>query len=51
VIPKIQSHAQAVNLTLPGWPDTSAYWRDQVKAKAKDTVATCQSPSPSPSPT
>ncbi len=51
VIPRIQSHAQAVNLTLPVWTDTSAYWRDQVKAKAKDAVATCQSPSPSPSPT
>ena len=51
VVPKIHSHAQAVNLTLPVWADTSAYWRDQVRAKAKDAVATCQSPSPSPSPT
>jgi len=51
VIAKVQSHAHAVNLTLPAWADTSAYWRDQVKAKAKDAVATCQSPSPSASPT
>jgi len=51
VIPKIQSHAQAVNLTLPAWADTSEYWRDQVKAKAKDAVASCQPPSPSPTPT
>ena len=50
VIPKIQSHAQAVNLVLPVWADTSVYWRDQVKAKAKDAVASCQSPNPSPSP-
>ncbi|HEX3456668.1 MAG TPA: hypothetical protein VHR97_01820 [Candidatus Baltobacteraceae bacterium] len=51
VIPKIQSHAQAINLTLPVWAETSVYWRDQVKVKAKDAVASCQSPSPSPSPT
>ena len=51
LIPKVQSHAQAVNLTLPAWTDTSVYWRDQVRAKAKDSVASCQSPEPSPSPT
>lgn len=46
VIPKVQSRAQAVNLTLPTWADTSAYWRDQVHAKAKTAIATCPSPSP-----
>jgi len=30
VIPKVQSRAQVVGLTLPSWADTSAYWRDQV---------------------
>lgn len=50
VIPKIQKRAQAVGLTLPAWRDTSAYWSDQVHAKAKTAIATCPSPSPSASP-
>jgi hypothetical protein len=50
VIPKVQTRAQAVGLTLPAWPDTSAYWRDQISAKEKAAIATCPSPSPSPSP-
>lgn len=49
VIPKVQTRAQAVGLALPPWSETSAYWRDQVHAKAKVAVATCPSPSPSPS--
>ena len=50
VIAKIQSRASSLGLTLPAWPDTSAYWRDQVKNKAKEAIATCSTPSPSPSP-
>lgn len=50
VIPKVQSRAQAVGLTLPAWAETSAYWRDQVRDRAKAAVATCPSPSPGPSP-
>jgi hypothetical protein len=50
VVPKVQSRAQAVGLTLPSWADTSAYWRDQVHAKQKAAIATCPSPSPAPSP-
>jgi hypothetical protein len=50
VIPKIQTRAQAVGLTLPAWADTSAYWSNQVHAKAKAAIATCPSPTPSPSP-
>jgi hypothetical protein len=50
VIPKVQTRAQAVGLALPAWPETSAYWRDQVHAKAKAAVETCPSPSPSPTP-
>ncbi len=50
VIPKVQTRAQALALVLPAWSETSAYWRDQVHAKAKAAVATCPSPSPSPSP-
>ncbi|MGC2406959.1 MAG: hypothetical protein WA431_11185, partial [Candidatus Cybelea sp.] len=49
-IPKVQTRAGAVGLTLPAWPETSAYWRDQVHAKAKAAIATCPSPSPSPTP-
>jgi hypothetical protein len=48
VIPKVQSRAQAVGLTLPSWADTSAYWRDQVHTQAKAALATCPSPSPTP---
>jgi hypothetical protein len=51
VVPKVQSRAQAVGLTLPSWADTSAYWRDQVHLKEKAAIATCPSPSPAPSPT
>jgi hypothetical protein len=50
VAPKVQTRAQAVGLVLPPWSETSAYWRDQVHAKAKMAVATCPTPSPSPSP-
>ena len=50
VIPKVQTRAQAVGLVLPAWSETSAYWRDQVHAKAKAAVATCPTPSPTPSP-
>ncbi|MGB6602012.1 MAG: hypothetical protein WBE77_13115 [Candidatus Cybelea sp.] len=50
VIPKVQTRAQAVGLVLTPWSETSAYWRDQVHAKAKMAVATCPTPSPSPSP-
>jgi hypothetical protein len=49
VVPKIQTRAAAVALILPAWSETSAYWRDQVHAKAKAAIATCPSPSPSPS--
>jgi len=48
VIPKIQTRAQAVGLTLPAWSETSQYWRDQIHTKEKAAVATCRSPSPSP---
>jgi hypothetical protein len=49
-IPRVQTRATAVGLTLPAWSETSAYWRDQVHAKAKAAIATCPSPSPSPTP-
>src|SRR5262249_43934636 len=50
VILKVQTRASSLSLTLPAWADTSAYWRDQVKAKAKEAIATCPTPSPSASP-
>lgn len=50
VIPKVQARAQTFGLTLPPWTETSAYWRDQVHAKAKTDVATCPSPRPSATP-
>lgn len=51
VIPKVQMRAQALGLTLPPWSETSAYWRDQVRATGKAQIATCPSPSPSAGPT
>lgn len=48
IIPKVQSRSQALGLALPAWADTSAYWRDQVHAKAKAAIATCPPPSPAP---
>jgi hypothetical protein len=49
VIPRVQTRAAAVNLTLPVWADTSAYWRDGIRDKAKALAATCPSPTPSAS--
>jgi hypothetical protein len=48
VIVKVQTRSQAAGLVLPAWSETSAYWRDQVHAKAKVAIAACPSPSPSP---
>jgi hypothetical protein len=50
VVPKIQTRAQALGLTLPAWPETSAYWRDQVHIKEKAAIAGCPSPPPTPTP-
>jgi hypothetical protein len=47
VIPKVQTRAASVALTLPAWADTSAYWAGQVREKAKAAIATCPTPSPS----
>ncbi len=41
VIPKVQTRAAVVDLTLPVWADTSAYWRDGIREKAKALAATC----------
>ena len=48
IIPKVQTRAAAVGLTLPAYPETSAYWRDQVTDKAKEAVAGCPTPVPVP---
>ncbi len=49
VVPKVRSRADAVGLNLPVWAETSAYWRDHVRIKAKAAIATCPSPAPVPS--
>ncbi len=51
VIPKVQSRAAKVNLTLPSFADTSAYWRDQVKAATTASLQACATPSPAPAAT
>lgn len=48
VIPKVQTRAVAVGLTLPAYPETSAYWRDQVTEQAKQAVQICPTPVPPP---
>ena len=48
VIPKVQTRAAAVGLTLPAYADTSAYWRDQVADQARQAVAICPTPVPPP---
>jgi len=48
VIPKVQTRAAAIGLALPAYPDTSAYWRDQVADQAKQAVAGCPTPVPVP---
>ncbi|HEX4014592.1 MAG TPA: hypothetical protein VHX17_12005 [Candidatus Cybelea sp.] len=48
VVPKVQTRAATVGLTLPAWADTSAYWRAGIRDKAKALAATCPSPTPPP---
>jgi hypothetical protein len=48
IIPKVRTRAAAVGLTLPAYPETSAYWRDQVTDVAKQAVAGCPTPVPVP---
>ncbi|HKU81821.1 MAG TPA: hypothetical protein VJP76_06585 [Candidatus Tumulicola sp.] len=51
IVPKVQTRAAAVGLVLPAYPDTSAYWRDQIATQAKAAVASCPgeaAPAPSP---
>ncbi len=48
VIPKVQTRAAAVGLTLPAYTETSAYWRDQVADQARQAVEICPTPVPPP---
>lgn len=55
IVPKVQAHAAALNLTLPPFHDTSSYWRDQIAAQSKAAVAACPTqppvkPTPTPTP-
>lgn len=49
IVPKVQTRAAAVGLTLPTYPETSPHWRDQVADQAKQAVAGCPTPVPPPS--
>lgn len=48
--PRIQKRAAALDLALPVYKDTSAYWRDQQSGQAKTAVEACSTPAPSASP-
>lgn len=48
IVPKIQSRAAAVGLTLPAYAETSAYWRDQLTSQAREAVKECPTPIPPP---
>ncbi|HEY1654727.1 MAG TPA: hypothetical protein VGF86_06425 [Candidatus Tumulicola sp.] len=48
IVPKIQTRAAAVGLTLPAYTETSPYWRDQVTDVAKQAVQVCPTPVPPP---
>jgi hypothetical protein len=50
IAPKVQTRAAALGLTLPAYPETSAYWRDTVAAQAKTAIEACPTPSPAPQP-
>ena len=50
VVPKLQSRAAALGLTLPAFADTSAYWRDGLDTQAKAAMKACPTPLPSPAP-
>ena len=50
IIPKVQTRAAAVDLTLPVWADTSAYWRDGIRDESQSARRHLPSP-PAPTPT
>ena len=53
VIPKVQTRAAKIDFTLPTFADTSNYWVDTTKEKAKAALIACNLPvvTPTPSPT
>jgi hypothetical protein len=51
VIPKVQARAAALNMTLPGYTDTSAYWRDQFANAVSPALQACAGKLPTPPPT
>lgn len=48
--PKVQTRAAAIDLKLPAYPETSAYWRSQITDQAKAAIQACATPPPSPGP-
>jgi virginiamycin B lyase len=53
VIPKVQTRAAKIDFALPTFADTSNYWVDTTKEKAKAALIACNLPvvTPTPSPT
>jgi hypothetical protein len=41
VLPKVQSRAAAINLTLPGRMDTTNYWVTGLRDKATEAAKSC----------
>jgi hypothetical protein len=48
IVPKVETRAAAIGLALPTYPETSAYWRDQIVDQARQAVAVCPTPVPVP---
>jgi hypothetical protein len=51
VIPKVRTRAAALNMALPAYPDTSAYWRDQFGGAVQTAMQSCVGKLPTPPPT
>jgi hypothetical protein len=51
LIPKVQARAAVLNMTLPTYADTSAYWRDQFADAVGPAMQLCAGKLPTPPPT
>jgi hypothetical protein len=50
IIPKVQSRAAKIGLTLPAAADTSSYWVSTITDASKAAITACHLPPPTPTP-